>query len=285
MQESLAAYRSALQWHIDAGADEVLSDEPVDATVMPALPKKEPAQKATRPPPQTNVASGSQTTMPMGAPDARAKAVELAKQANTREELREAIAAFDGLALKKTATNLVFCDGNPEAPVMLIGEAPGADEDRLGKPFVGMSGQLLDRILKCINLDRKDETPENALYISNILNWRPPGNRTPNPAEVEVSLPFVEKHIALAKPKLLILAGGVSTKALLDTTTGISRLRGQFQDYKPLTKELFETPPAPIPALATYHPAYLLRTPSQKKLVWQDILMLQEKLRELGLRK
>ncbi len=276
---------AALQWHIDSGVDETLAESPVDATAMPALPRREEtAQPAASPPVAAPQAGGlSQAPPPLGAADARAEALTLARQAATTEELREAIAGFDGLALKKTATNLVFADGNPQAPIMIIGEAPGADEDRLGKPFVGASGQLLDKILACIGLDRHSEDPAKAVYISNILNWRPPGNRTPNPAEVEVSLPFIEKHIALIRPKLLIFTGGVSTKALLNTTSGISRLRGRFHDYRPLTTELFGGEPPVIPALATYHPSYLLRSPSQKKLVWQDMLRLQEKYTTLGL--
>ncbi len=276
---------AALQWHIDVGADEALAEEPVDATAMPALPTRDEPPKKAAMPQQDNMqrrtvpvpdVDGAQP--PLGASDARRELVALAKKANTLEELREAIAQFDGIPLKKTATNLVFCDGNPKARVMLVGEAPGADEDRIGKPFVGASGQLLDRILACIGLDRKSEDPEKAVYISNILNWRPPGNRTPSSSEVEVSLPFIEKHIALVQPKILIFCGGVSTKGLLNTTSGISRLRGQFHDYTPLTKELFDGTPPVTTALATYHPAYLLRTPSQKRLVWQDMLMLQEKL-------
>lgn len=273
----------ALQWHIDAGVDEALADEPVDATAMPELPQRTEKQTTKPAASNANTAMNISAPAPLGASEAQKESLKLAKAANTLEDLREAIAAFDGLPLKKTATNLVFCDGNPEAPIMLVGEAPGADEDRLGKPFVGVSGQLLDKILACIGIDRKEGDPTQSIYISNILNWRPPGNRNPSPAEIEVSLPFIEKHIALVKPRLLIFAGGVSTKSLLNTTSGISRLRGQFHEYKPLTKELFDELPAPIPALATYHPAYLLRTPSQKKLVWQDMLMLQQKRRDLSL--
>ncbi len=256
----------ALQWHIENGADEALADSPVDATAMPALPqKKEPANIQAQPAPL------------LGASDARKESIALAKKAQTLEELQNAVAAFDGISLKKTATNLVFSDGNPQAPIMLIGEAPEADEDRAGKPFAGTSGQLLDRILACISLDRE------TVYLTNILNWRPPGNRTPSASEIDVSLPFIEKHIALIKPKLLIVTGGVAGKALLNKNSGISRLRGQFHDYHPLTKELFDNEPETVPALATYHPADLLRTPSQKRLVWQDMLMLQKKYKELGL--
>ena len=162
---------------------------------------------------------------------------------------------------------------------MLIGEAPGADEDRQGKPFVGVSGQLLDRILGCIGLSRRDDDPDKAVYISNILNWRPPGNRTPTQAEVDISLPFIERHIALIKPKAIILCGGVSAKGLLNNDSAISKLRGSFHDYRPITEGIAENASV-IPAVATYHPAYLLRTPSQKGLVWADMLMLRARLDE-----
>jgi len=278
---------AALQWHIDVGADEALADAPVDATALKTLPLKGEGDKIEPLPAVKSAVASSPSPQGekvlLGASEARKEAIRLAKAANTLDELREAIAAFDGLALKKTATNLVFCDGNPDAPVMLVGETPGDDEDRLGKPFAGVNGQMLDRILACIGIDRTEADPAKSLYISNILNWRPPGNRTPSPAEIEVSLPFIEKHIALVKPKLLIFVGGVSTKALLATDTGISKLRGRFHDYRPLTNDLFDSPPASIPALATYPPSYLLQTPGQKKLVWQDMLMFQQKRRELGL--
>jgi DNA polymerase len=292
------ALTAALQWQVESGVDEAMEDTPralrpkpapaaETARTIPAVPDFESGdmpEAAERPvldlPPLSSFQPGGDLLL-QGTADMRAEALRLAQAANTLEELRAAVAGFEGLAIRKTATNMVFCDGNPAAPVMLVGEAPGADEDRQGKPFVGVSGQLLDRIFALIGLDRKDEDPLSSLYISNILNWRPPGNRTPTPAEVEISLPFIERHIALARPKILILAGGVSAKALLDTTAGISRLRGKFQLYKPLTPGI--TLDSPIPVMATYHPAYLLRTPSQKRAVWQDVLMIQEKRRELGI--
>ncbi len=268
---------AALQWHIDAGAEDAFSDEPFDVT---ALRREDPPQSVI--PAKNEPASAVVTPMaprPVeGTSVLRAEAIKLAGGANTLDELKAAIAAFDGIGLKKTATNLVFCDGNPAAPVMLVGEAPGADEDAQGKPFVGVSGQLLDRILKTINLDRKDADPLRSIYISNILNWRPPGNRTPTPAEVEISLPFIERHIVLAKPKLLILCGGVSAKALLNTETGISKLRGRWHDYRPRTPGIDSTGFS-VPAIATYHPSYLLRTPGQKRAVWHDMLNIKEKLR------
>jgi DNA polymerase len=281
------ALASALEWHLDIGADEALQDAPADrlsaAAAAPVSSFVPPAVSPAASPTIQSLNNPAPAAAPIpGTPDLRLEALKLARAANTLDELREAVAAFEGMALKKTATSLVFCDGNPQARIMLVGEAPGADEDRLGKPFVGVSGQLLDKMLRWIGLDRAAGEADKALYISNILNWRPPGNRTPTPQEVEISLPFIEKHIALVKPRLLILAGGVSTKALLGTAEGISRLRGRFHDYRPLTQELFAEQPAVIPALATYHPAYLLRTPSQKRLVWQDFLMLQERYKALA---
>ncbi|MCB9982576.1 MAG: uracil-DNA glycosylase [Rhodospirillales bacterium] len=277
MQHSAAI--AALQFYVDHGVDIALGDEAFNRFVQ-----TKPEQTVSPEMPQTPQVQTAKTTtpLPMGKNQARAEAVKLAKAASTLDELREAIAAFDEIGIKKTATNLVFCDGNPNAPIMLVGEAPGADEDRQGKPFVGVSGQLLDRILACIDLDRTQEDAQKAVYISNILNWRPPGNRTPAPAEVEVSLPFIERHIQLVRPKLLILCGGVSAKALLDRDESVSRLRKTWHDYLPVTPELREGA-GPIPAIATYHPAYLLRTPAQKKAVWADMLSLQEKRRECGL--
>lgn len=262
----------ALEWYVENGVDEVLSDVPLNRTKMPDLPKREEARPA---------AANTQTNTLefLGAAEAKVEALKLAQGAKTLEELAEAIRTFDALAIKKTATNMVFSDGNPEAKVMLVGEAPGADEDRQGKPFVGASGQLLDVILSHIGLSRTEESPDKAVYISNILNWRPPGNRTPSPAEIDVSQAFIERHIELVQPKILILCGGVSAKALLGSSEGITKLRGQFQTFKPLVLQSDLN----IPCIATYHPAYLLRTPAQKGKVWADMLLLKEKLQELGI--
>ena len=274
------AFASALEWYGDHGVDTPLEGEPVNRfSAIPLSLKGEGGGEAGKaevlPPSPKSSPPGERTFLAASA--AREEAVKLALAANTLDELRDAIAAFDGIGLKKTATNLVFSDGNPKSKVMLVGEAPGGDEDRLGKPFVGVSGQLLDKILACIGLSRTEEDPAKAVYISNILNWRPPGNRTPAPAEVEVSLPFIERHIQLVKPEVLILCGGVSAKALMASGDSISRLRKKFHDYTPVTAEYREGAGA-IPAIATYHPAYLLRTPSQKKAVWQDMLMLRQRL-------
>lgn len=284
--------RAALQWQVEAGADEAFADEPVDATRRPERAEtpdltQAPIAAATthRTAPTSAVAvsqpaDGSETLR--GSTEIRQEAVRLAAAADTLEALRAAIAAFDGLAIKKTATNLVFSDGNANAPVMLISEAPGADEDRQGKPFAGAGGQMLDRILACIGLSRDAEDPDNAVYISNILNWRPPGNRSPNAAEIDTSLPFIERHIALVRPRILILCGGVAAQSLLGRTDGISKMRGTVHAYTSRTPGITKDAdtPDPIPAITTYHPAHLLRTPSQKRAVWQDMLTLQEKLRE-----
>lgn len=278
---------AALRWQVEAGADEAVLDVPIDrfaappATEMAAVPRPvAPAMAPTQsgvsdrvavagsyvPPPMTTPAATSPSS-----PSAGASAHALAAAANNLAELRAALAGFEGCGLKRTATNLVFADGNPEARVMLIGEAPGADEDRQGLPFVGVSGQLLDRMLGAIGLSRKT----NA-YISNVLFWRPPGNRSPAPAEIAACLPFVERHIELIDPAVLVLVGGIAAKTMLARQEGIMKLRGRWFTY--------ETPrmPRPIPVIATYHPAYLLRSPGQKREAWRDLVELQGKIKELA---
>ncbi len=297
VQSTQNPYISALQWHVDAGADEVWQDTPNDRTaaarelLRPVAPPSNPpvnggkisSASANNSPPRAGGPGGEISNISpaelLGTAQSRVEAAKIAASCQTLDELRAAMEKFDGLAIKKTATQMVFSDGNPAARVMLIGEAPGADEDRMGKPFVGVSGQLQDKILKAIGLSRTEEDPAKAVYISNIINWRPPGNRTPSPAEIDISLPFIERHIALAAPKVIVLCGGVSAKGLLGSGDSISKLRGKFHDYKPMTEGISNNP-SPIPAIATYHPAYLLRTPSQKKMVWADMLMLREFLEQ-----
>ena len=189
---------------------------------------------------------------------------EAAATAETLDELRATLASFEGCNLRFTATNLVFADGNPEARVMFVGEAPGFDEDTQGLPFVGRSGQLLDRMLKAIGLDR------TTTYIANVIPWRPPGNRDPSPQETEICRPFIERQILLADPDFLVPLGGASTKQLFRTTAGITRLRGAWRD--------FDTGRRKIRAMATLHPAYLLRRPLEKRLAWRDLLALKEVL-------
>ena len=282
--DEFALYETALQWYSDHGVDTAVLETPENHFISDTLPSStSPAHQAQEQdlvrkhpsPPDTSVNPAH-----LGASEARQAAVELAKHANDLETLREAIAAFDGLSVKRTATNMVFSDGSPDAPIMIVGEAPGADDDRKGLPFVGVSGQLLDKILQAIDLNRHAEAAEKSVYISNILNWRPPGNRTPNAGEIEVSLPFIEKHIMLVQPKILVLCGSVAAQSLLGRSESISRLRKVWNDYRPQTEDLVYTGPS-IPTIATYHPSYLLRTPTQKRAAWQDFLTVSHKLKSI----
>jgi uracil-DNA glycosylase len=274
-----ASVVAALAWQIDAGADEAIGEAPVSryrdaktaAEAAPPPPSGPvPAERTSRP--ASAIGRRPSTPAPPAlkpvADNARA-ARELANAATTLEALEEALLAFDGCPLKETATNLVFGDGNPQAKVMLVGEAPGADEDRQGKPFVGISGQLLDRMMAWIDLDR------TGFYITNILYWRPPGNRQPTAAEIAACLPFVERHIEIVDPALLVFVGGSSAKTLLGRNEGIMRLRGQWFQYQSTRMS------RPIPSIAIYHPAYLLRSPAQKRSAWHDLLAIKERLQTL----
>ena len=265
-----------LQWYIDNGVDEVLVDEPIDRTVVPSVSDviaKAPLAKA----PIMPKAEKEATLEMMGAAEAIVEARNLAATCDSLEALKEVITNFEGLSIKKMATNMAFAQGNPQSEIMLIGEAPGADEDVEGRPFAGQNGQLLDKILASIGLlsSKADDGVtdlKNSVYMSNVLNWRPPGNRTPTQAEIDISLAFIERHIALVKPKMLIICGGLAAKALLKRDDTISKIRGNFHEYQMGTES--------IPAMVTYHPAYLLKTPLQKKAVWADMLMFQAKMRE-----
>jgi uracil-DNA glycosylase family 4 len=190
----------------------------------------------------------------------------LAARAETIEALAGLVANFDLCPLKRTATNTVFIDGNPAAPIMIIGEAPGAEEDRTGRPFVGRAGQLLDRMLTAIDLDR------TQVQITNVIYWRPPGNRKPTAAETAACLPFVLRHIALARPRVLVLAGGTAASTLLPVTDGITRLRGRWFDLAVPGLD------APVPTLPIFHPAFLLRSPARKREAWRDLLALKARL-------
>jgi len=267
----------ALAWLVQAGADEAIDERPVDRFAPPPIPAFDPVPTLAARTAEPSAGGEARrdvpapaSDVPLGTHGAAAAARELAAAAGSLSELKEAIARFEGLTLKSTATNLVFADGNPEAPLMLIGEAPGAEEDRRGLPFVGASGQLLDRMLAAIGRDRSNT------YITNILNWRPPGNRKPSPVEMTLSLPFVERHVALARPEVVVLLGDTAAKTLTGRNEGITRLRGRWFSLGPP----FSDPP--VPALPTFHPAFLLRSPGQKREAWIDFLTIQRKLRELG---
>ncbi|MEX2615151.1 MAG: uracil-DNA glycosylase family protein [Alphaproteobacteria bacterium] len=260
----------ALRWSIAMGADEAVLDAPVDRYAESAAQLA--ARQAPAPTLPVRTAKPVEPTARQSAPAPLAPSQGVAESRNAAAkagnlaELRAAVAAFEGCALKQTATNMVFADGNPQADLMIMGEAPGAEEDRQGLPFVGASGKLLDRMLEAIGRDRA------SAYISNVLFWRPPGNRNPTDAEVAACMPFVQRHIALVRPKVLVFVGGASAKALLGRKEGIMRLRGKWYDF---TCPGLETP---IPAMATFHPAYLLRSPGQKREVWRDFLAIKSRL-------
>ena len=266
----------ALRWQLEAGVDETVAAIPVNRFVPPGdLPSPPPPPPPPIPPPPEPPRPAARVT-PVGVhshdertmDDAVGRAVALAAAAPSVEELRSALASFDGCPLKRTATHLVFTDGNAQASVLFIGEAPGAEEDRQGVPFVGPSGRLLDRMLASIGLDR------TQVCISNTVFWRPPGNRTPTTVEMAVCMPFLERLIELVDPRVLVTLGGPAAKTVLGESAGVSRLRGRWFAYS--SPRLSH----PIPATAMFHPAYLLRTPAQKRDAWRDLLMLRKKLDE-----
>ncbi|HMA15142.1 MAG: uracil-DNA glycosylase [Bacteroidota bacterium] len=281
-RDDTQALLEALKWQIEAGADEAIAERPVNRLApsagatprgglaeAPAAPERPrapegltPARSTPAPRPAAPLASANET---------QSSAQRAAAAANTIEELRAALEGFDGCPLKATATNLCLYDGNPAARIMIIGEAPGAQEDRQGKPFVGPAGQLLDRMLAAIGLDRAQ------VYITNLLYWRPPGNRNPTPGEIATCLPFLERQMEILQPKLLLLVGGMSAKTLLNRSEGILKLRGRWADYHHPRLE------HPIPALPTLHPAYLLRQPAQKREAWRDLLAFSEAMEREGL--
>lgn len=281
--EMQALLLSALEWQLELGADEAIGDAPIDRAAPPAepafaAPSKSaaaggpsaarrdpivPPKRAAAPPPRP------------AAPDPAASARDLAAAADDIEALRAALSGFDGSALKAGARSTVFADGRPEADLMIMGEAPGKDEDAKGLPFVGRSGQLLDKMLAAIGRDRRESDPAKGAYISNVIPYRPLGNRTPDDREVQMLLPFARRHIQLARPKLLVCLGNVPAKHLMGAASGITRFRG--------TWTMLELGPdaAPIPAIATFHPAYLLRSPENKGAAWRDLLAVLERLEGL----
>jgi uracil-DNA glycosylase len=258
---------SILNWLVEAGADEAVAEQPVNRlTAQTPIQPVRASARATAltapvaPAPVTKAASG----------DAIGGAMNAAVSATSLVELRAALEAFDGCALKRTATNTVFADGVPGGRVMLIGEAPGRDEDRIGKPFVGRAGQLLDKMLASIGLDRRT----NA-YITNVINWRPPDNRDPTLEEAASCLPFLRRHIELVDPGVIILLGAVAARHVVGISDGIMRLRGRWLEYR--------VGDHMVPLMPTLHPAYLLRQPAHKKLAWHDLQAVRDKMRTLKL--
>ena len=245
---------AALEWQLAAGVDEVVGFEPADRFAPP------PERKAPAAPPPARRAAPV-AAHPVAAVEASSG--DVARTADL-DALRGLLLAFDGCALKKTATNTVFGEGPAGARLMIVGEAPGADEDRQGRPFVGPSGRLLERMLAAIGFRREE------VYIANTVYWRPPGNRTPSAEEVEACRPFVDRQIALVAPEVLMLAGGAAAKTLLGTTEGIMRLRGRWQRLAAADE--------PVDVMPTFHPAFLLRSPARKREAWRDLLAVKARL-------
>lgn len=253
MRENLNI-QDIIEWYIEAGVDATCPDAFSPLT----KPLKISQNPATRP---------ATTNLSQDFIASKQNARDICTKAQTLAELKKIVADFDGCALKLTAKSTVFGAGNEKAELMFIGEAPGADEDRCGLPFVGRSGRLLEKILEAIDLKRED------VYITNIVLWRPPGNRTPTDSEIAICLPFIKRQIELISPKIIVFLGGSSANALLDNTDSISRLRGKWLEYSLSKKQT-------IPAIATFHPAFLLRNPASKAKVWADFLRIQKKLKK-----
>src|SRR5450755_1574920 len=257
--------RDLLDFYLEAGVDALVGEAPVDrfAPETAAPPARAP-QPVSLPPDLEIKGRASPPAAPI-APDEAAMAARAAvKTAETLDELREILQKFDGCALKATATQLVFADGNPKSRVMFVGEAPGRDEDIEGLPFVGRSGKLLDRMMAAIGLTRAD------VYIANIVPWRPPGTRTPPPQESATCLPFTLRQIALVDPDVLVCLGGPSAQTLLGSRDGITKTRGRWFTFNTGKRE--------IRALPMFHPAFLLRSPLQKRFAWRDFLAIKKAL-------
>ena len=260
---------ATLAWLIEAGADEATADAPVNRlTAKPTM-----SAPAVAPGPATPV-----SLAPRSAPTNAARAngdpvgdaMAAAAAATSLGELKAAMEMFEGSALKRAAANTVFADGTPAGRVLFIGEAPGRDEDRIGKPFVGRAGQLLDKMLASIGLDRA-----RNCYITNVINWRPPNNRDPSPEEAAICLPFLRRHIELVNPGLIVLLGAVAARHVIGISEGIMRSRGRWLEYR--------VADTMVPVMPTLHPAYLLRQPAHKKLAWRDLQAVAARMEELGL--
>jgi len=265
--EPAPTVQQLLAFYLEAGVDCALGDEPVNRLADPdAAPEPraavahQPLPRAAPPPPAASPRAEATVAPDVAINSAR----EAARTAPTLEALRQLLENFDGCTLKHTATKLVFADGNPQARVMFVGEAPGRDEDIEGLPFVGRSGKLLDRMIAAIGLDR------SKAYIANVIPWRPPGNRTPTPQETQICLPFIQRQIELIDPEVLVCLGSPSSQAVLGLTDGIMKSRGRWMTYNTGRRE--------VRAIATLHPAYLLRQPLQKRLAWRDFLAIKKGL-------
>ena len=256
-----------LAWLVAAGADEPVLEAPVNRLIAHSAKEAAPPRTPSAPHP---LAAPSLSLPARTASDPISRANEAAARCTDLEALRAALEAFEGCALRETANSTVFADGTVGAKILCIGEAPGAEEDRAGKPFVGRAGQLLDRMLGAIGLSR-----QRNVYITNVVNWRPPGNRVPSPQEAAICLPFLRRHIELVAPELIILLGGTAMHYVSGRAEGILSLRGTWLDYFAAGKM--------VPMIPTLHPAYLLRQPAQKRLAWRDLQEIHNRIRTLGL--
>jgi uracil-DNA glycosylase len=261
-----------LNWLVEAGADEAVGETPMNRLVA-----KRPTQADPPPSPSPKLGAIDPSRLSTGHARASGAGIDpvgdaqaLAAAAISLSELKAALEGFDGCTLKRTASNTVFADGVPEGRVLFIGEAPGRDEDRIGKPFVGRAGQLLDKMLASIGLDRN----VNA-YITNVINWRPPDNRDPTPEEAAMCLPFLRRHIELANPGVIVLLGAVAARHVMGISDGIMKSRGRWMEYRVGDRM--------VPIMPTLHPAYLLRQPAHKKLAWRDLQALAARMEALGL--
>jgi uracil-DNA glycosylase len=273
-EDGSSSPRQIFEFLAAAGVDIAIADAPVNRLIAPVVVEAPPpaasSEKGGGTPPAAPAAPATRAA-PAPPDDAAMAARALAKSAPDLETLEKLLGDFDGCALKAMASRLVFADGNPQARVMIVGEAPGRDEDEIGRPFVGRAGRLLDKMLGAIGLDR------TQVYIANVVPWRPPGNRTPTPQEIEICLPFIRRQIALANPDILVTMGAPATQNLLGQREGILRLRGRWFEYQIGTDG---HPAGKIPAIAMLHPAYLLRQPGQKALVWRDLRALRDRLQQ-----
>jgi uracil-DNA glycosylase len=252
---------ATLAWLVEAGADEAIQETPVNRLKAPIVqpPAAPPPVAAMRPQQAKPVPSPLSQNASASVPgDAIGGAQAAAAGAHDLAALKTALESFEGSALKRMATNTVFSDGVAESRIMLIGEAPGRDEDRIGKPFVGRAGQLLDKMLASIGLNRSSNC-----YITNVMNWRPPDNRDPSPEEAAICLPFLRRHIELVNPQLILLLGAVAARHVMGISDGIMKTRGRWMEYR--------VGDVMVPVLPTLHPAYLLRQPAHKKLAWRDL--------------
>ncbi len=266
------ALRALLTWYQEMGISDVVEEAASDMSGWGSKPpqKAQPTQPTQAPKPTPKSQAAPQTS-PQPADEAYAAAQKIAASVTTIAELREAIANFDGCTLKQQARNTVTDDGIEQAPLMVLGEAPGRDEDRIGKPFVGRAGQLLDRMLGAIGYSRRMDDGMGDAFITNMVYWRPPGNRSPSGSELIICRPFVERMIELNAPKIILLAGNTPAQGLHEGLPGITRARGQWRDFTTQNGYRFAT-------LPIFHPAYLLRSPGQKRLAWADLISARKKL-------